>query len=156
MQQCLFAQLYSSHRFPGFRLVPNHLFISLMTSKLIYKRVISLTAKNGSLKAGFLSVLTVEDVSSGPLGVMALRQLCTSWGRYVIIPESWCSVCVGHTPCTGVDCVTVPLSQNKTQYVTNTYILYMTYSISLTEIAEIVLPITTLLARNICFAPCIL
>ena len=26
---------------PGFRLAPNHLFMSLMTSKLIYKRVIS-------------------------------------------------------------------------------------------------------------------
>lgn len=104
-------------------LPPNHLFTSLMTSKLIYRVIY--TAKNGSLIAGFLSVLTVEDVSSGPPGVTALRQLRASWGRYVIIPQSWCSVCVGHTPCAGVDWVTVQLSQNKTQYVTYTCVWYV-------------------------------
>lgn len=110
----------------GLRLAPNHLFISLMTSKLIYKRVIYME-KNGSLIARFLSALTVEDVNSGPRGVTALRLLRASWGRYVIIPQSWCSVgCVGHTPCTGVDCVTVPLSENKTQYVTYRSICYVT------------------------------
>lgn len=49
----------------------NHLLIFLMTSKLIYKRFICM-AKNGTLIAGFLSALTPEDVSTGPLGVMAL------------------------------------------------------------------------------------
>lgn len=48
---------------PGFRLPPSHLFISLMTSKLIYKTVIYI-AKNGILIAGILSVLTVEGASS--------------------------------------------------------------------------------------------
>lgn len=43
-----------------------------MTSKLIYNSVIYM-ARNGILIAGFLSVLTVEDVSSGPQGAMALR-----------------------------------------------------------------------------------
>lgn len=37
------------------------------TSKLIYNTVIYI-AKNGSLIAGFLSVLTVEDMSGGPPG----------------------------------------------------------------------------------------
>lgn len=71
----------------GLRLAPNHLFMSLMTSKLIYKRVIYME-KNGSLIARFLSALTVEDVNSGPRGVTALRLLRATWGRYVIIPQS--------------------------------------------------------------------
>lgn len=60
-------------------LAPNHLFTSLMTSKLIYNRVIYM-AKNGSLISGFLSVLTVDDVSIGPLGVMLLRSLYVPLG----------------------------------------------------------------------------
>lgn len=78
-------------------------------SKLIYNRVIHM-AKNGSLIPGFLSVLTVDDVSSGPLGVMVLRSLRASWGQYVINPQSSVSVFV--TPCAALACVTVLLSQN--------------------------------------------
>lgn len=69
--------LYS--RFSGFRLSPNPLFTTLMTSKLIYAGLIYMV-KNGSLIAEFLSVLTAEDTSSVPWGLTALWHLYVPLG----------------------------------------------------------------------------
>lgn len=90
---------------PGFRPPSNHLFISLMTSKLIYKTVIYI-AKNEVSIAGFLSVLTVGDMSSvspgsdGPPAATCLMGTChhpselmlsVCWSHSLF----WCGLCDG-------------------------------------------------------------
>lgn len=90
MQSSVFfpLQLHSSRRIPRFQTcpksplyIPNDLQIDLQESNLHSKE------REPDI-AGFLSVLTVEDVSSGPPGAAALRQIRASWERYVIIPQS--------------------------------------------------------------------
>lgn len=138
-------QLYISCRFAGFRLVPNHHFISLMTSKLIYKGVIYI-AKKGSY-IGFLSLLTVEDVSSSPPGSGSPpAAICASWGRYVIISELMLSMCWSHSLRLCRLCHSLKAKHDMS----HTCMWHMKH-ISLTEM---VLHIINLLARNIWFVLC--
>lgn len=72
---------------------PKHPLTSLMTSKLIYKRVIYI-AKNGGLIAGSLLSLTEEDMSGGPRGATALS--ATRLSGTICLLSSELIVCWSH------------------------------------------------------------
>lgn len=87
----------SSRRLPGFRHVSNHRFICLMTSKLIY-RVVIYRAKNESLIVGFLSVVTVENVSGDPPGGNGPQEAMYLLGMICHHPsELMISMCWSHS-----------------------------------------------------------
>lgn len=142
--QCPFPQLYSSPRFPGFRLAPNHLFISLMTSKLIYNSVIS-HSEEWELDSQIpvsVNCRRHEQWSPGsdgpPAATLLLGTICHHPSELML------SMCWSHSLRWYGLCDSATISkQNSMSHIPSCYM----WHISLTWIAEIVPSI----ARNVWF-----